>query len=93
MPECEFDGNNRNIPYNQPWLNNAIPFTNGKYDNCHRYAAKNWTDRANDHCGVDMFDKSLITSCDTYIYATDERNIQTEVNNRKSVRARLNQID
>lgn len=79
MPECEFGENDRNIPYNQPWLDNAIPSSNGKFDNCHRYAPKNWGENSSGQCTADMFDTSMKIPCNEFIYATDERNIQTEV--------------
>lgn len=80
MPECEFGENNRDLPYDRPWLKDAIPWENGKFDNCYRYAPKNQTFyTVADRCSADMFDKSIKISCSEYIYETDERNIQTEV--------------
>lgn len=76
MPECEI-GND--IPFNQPWLKNAIPSTNGKFDNCYRYAPKNLTTADPGKCSADMFDASRKIACTEFIHATDERNLQTEV--------------
>lgn len=80
VPECEFDSNNRDIPYNQTWLNMAIPSANGKFDNCHRYAPRNRTSiKSSDQCDNNMFDSSREIICSKYVYTTDETNIQTEV--------------
>lgn len=79
VPECEFsENNNRDLPFNQPWLNNAIPSMNGKLDNCYRYAPKNKTAESG-KCNADMFDTSTKIPCTEYIHASDERNMQTEV--------------
>lgn len=80
MPECEFDVNNRDIPYDQPWLKNAIPLLNDRFDNCHRFAplSTNWTS-AHGQCSADMFDVTKKITCTEYIHASDERNLQTEV--------------
>lgn len=80
VPECEFDGeSDRNIPYDQPWLKNAIPFESGKIDHCRRYALKNLSAIAGGQCDANMFDTTTKVSCNEFIYASDERNIQTEV--------------
>lgn len=81
MPECEFGVNNRNLPYNQPWLNKTIPQLDEKFDNCHRFATKNLTSiqLLSGQCAADMFDSSQIISCSEYAYTSDEKNIQTEV--------------
>lgn len=76
MPECEFAVNNRDLQYNQPWVNYAIPFKNDKPDNCYRFAPKNWTAA---QCNADMFDVFTKIPCTEYVHATDERNLQTEV--------------
>lgn len=78
MPECEVGNNNRELAFNQPWLNYAIPSENGKYDKCYRYAPKS---NLNDpgKCSADMFDTSKRIECTEYIYASDEVNLQTEV--------------
>lgn len=83
VPECEFGVNNRDLKYDQPWLSSAIPLENGKFDNCHRYAVKNLTSSSlHDQCNADMFDASIKVPCTEYVYASDERNIQTEVNRK-----------
>lgn len=79
MPECEFGSNNRELPFNQPWLKDAIPSENGKFDNCHRYAPKNWSAIEPGQCNANMFDTLTIIPCNEFIYASDEKNIQTEV--------------
>lgn len=80
IPECDIDGNNRNVPFDQPWLQNAIPFIQNKIDRCHRYAPRNGTSVVtNDRCDADMFDKTKLIECSEYVYASDERNVQTEV--------------
>lgn len=78
MPECESSENNRDLAYNQPWLNIAIPATDGKFDNCYRYAPKNKTADTG-QCSADMFDTSTKIPCTEFIHASDERNMQTEV--------------
>lgn len=81
MPECEFAANNRDLPYNQPWLNNAIPQLDEKFDSCSRYAPKNLTsiELASGQCAADMFNSSRTMPCSEYVYTSDEKNIQTEV--------------
>lgn len=80
MPECEAGKSNRILPYNPPWLKNAIPFENGKIDRCHRFTPKNRTIMEPAHqCSADMFDPSTKIACTEYIYASDEKNVQTEV--------------
>lgn len=80
MPECDIsETNNRDIRYDQPWLRHAIPSTNGKYDKCFRYAIKNQTSSEVNQCNADIFDNSTKIECTDYIYASDEKNIQTEV--------------
>lgn len=78
VPECESGVDNRDIPYNQSWLRNAIPLKDGKLDMCSRYAPKNWI---TSQCSADMFDVTTEISCTEYIHASDERNLQTEVKN------------
>lgn len=80
MPECEINENNRDIGYDQPWLRNAIPFTDGKIENCYRYAPINKTNSNADQCSSDMFDTSKKIPCTEFIYASNEKNVQTEVN-------------
>lgn len=85
MPECEFGDHNREIPFDQPWLQYAIPFSNGEYATCFRFAPmihRNGT-VATDECTADFFNTSATIECSEYIYNTDERNLQTEV--RKNV--------
>lgn len=80
MPECEFDANNRNIPFNRTWLNNAIPLKNDQYENCQRFAPQNLSSFGPGKCSADMFDTATKIECSEFIYASDERNLQTEVN-------------
>lgn len=82
MPECEFGVSNRDLPYNQPWLNNTMPQLDEKFDTCHRYAPmRNLTanELLSDQCAADMFNSSRTISCSEYVYTSDEKNIQTEV--------------
>lgn len=81
MPECEFDVNNRDLPYNQSWLDYTTPQLDEKFDNCHRYAPKNLTsfELLNGQCATNMFDSFQIIPCSEYVYTSDEQNIQTEV--------------
>lgn len=78
MPECDLGVNNREIPFDQPWLPNAIPYSDGKIESCFRYAPKNQTKTEDGQCSAEMFDKVEIT-CSEYVYASQERNLQTEV--------------
>lgn len=78
MPECEFGPNNRDLPFNQTWLTNAIPLMeNGKFDSCHRYAPMR---TKSGECSANMFNTSRRIACSEYVYASDEKNVQTEVN-------------
>lgn len=80
VPECETSSsNNRDIPYNQTWLKNAIPLKDKKYENCFRFASQNSTFRERGKCSADMFDTTRKIECSEFIYASDERNLQTEV--------------
>lgn len=82
VPECDLHGaNNRALLYDQQWLPHAIPHTNGKYDNCYRYAPTHSTNTTGlGQCSTDMFNTSKKIACTEFVYASDERNIQTEVN-------------
>lgn len=81
MPECDIDGvNNRELSYNQPWLRYAIPYSNGKYEECFRYEPTHVTTAGPGQCSTDMFNTSLGIPCTEFVYASDERNLQTEVN-------------
>lgn len=81
MPECEVGSNNRDLPYDRSWLKIAIPLENGKFDSCYRYAPINKTIiEPPNQCSADMFDKTNKIKCTEYIHASDERNVQTEVN-------------
>lgn len=79
MPECETSDNNRGIPFNQTWLNNAIPIKNEKFENCLRFAPRNLTTIEAEKCSADMFDTTTKIECSDFIYASDEQNLQTEV--------------
>lgn len=81
MPECDIDGvGNRDLLYDQQWLPYAIPHSDGKYDNCYRYAPKHSTAAiGSGQCNADMFNTSMKIACTEFVYASDERNIQTEV--------------
>lgn len=80
VPECDVKGvNNRDLSYKQPWLPYAIPTINKEYEKCYRYAPINSAIGGNGQCSSDMFNKSQKIACTDYIYASDERNLQTEV--------------
>lgn len=86
MPECEIGKNNREIPFNQSWLLSAIPATsNDNIENCVRYTpimeqnSNTSTDKQTHQCSENLFNTSQTTECSEFIYASDERNIQTEV--------------
>ncbi|XP_037026625.1 organic cation transporter-like protein isoform X1 [Bradysia coprophila] len=80
VPECDVSGNNRDIPFDQPWLENAIPFTQNKIDRCHRYAPRNSTAAVNGQCHAHLFDTAKLIECSEYVYTSDEKNVQTEFN-------------
>lgn len=80
MPECDIGENNREIHFNQPWIENAIPSSDGIIESCSRYASTNKTkSNVEEQCGSDSFNTSLKITCSEYIYASDEKNVQTEV--------------
>lgn len=82
MPECDAVGvNNRELTFNQPWLRYAIPSSDGQYDNCYRYAPTHSNTSGPGQCSTDMFDTSKKIACTEFVYASGERNIQTEVKN------------
>lgn len=86
MPECDFGDDNREIEYDQPWLKHAIPSTNGQLESCVRYVPKNQTTTLfaeNMLCSANLFNSSQRIQCSEYIYSTDERNIQTEVQKKE----------
>lgn len=80
MPGCDIGENNREIEYDQPWLNFAIPHSNGKIKNCVRFAPLEGHESESDRCSAEMFNRSIEIECFEFIYASDETNIQTEVN-------------
>lgn len=85
MPECDIGENNRQIAYDQPWLQNAIPYSNDKYESCVRYASVNKSESfiANEkdfQCFNNSFNTLERIECSEFIYASDEQNMQTEVN-------------
>lgn len=84
MPECDVAENSREIVYDQPWLHFAIPTKNGKFDSCVRYAPINRNGPSalfndTDQCNPDSFNTSSTVPCTEFVYASDEKNIQTEV--------------
>lgn len=85
MPECDDDISNREVQYDQPWLHLAIPSSAAnKTENCVRYAPISWTETSAlqggiKQCNSSMFNTSQTIACSEYVYASDERNIQTEV--------------
>lgn len=79
MPECDVGENNREIAYNSTWSKYAIPTLNGKFEKCFRYAPTNPITHESGQCTADMFDNSTKIGCTEFIYASDEKNIQTEV--------------
>lgn len=79
VPECDVGENDREIAYDQPWLSSAIPYSNHKFDQCFRYAPKNFSTHQNGICSTEMFDNATKIPCTEFIYASDEINIQTEV--------------
>lgn len=78
VPECESGLNNRDIQYDQSWLQNAIPMKNDEIDNCQRYEPLQ-PNVHHDQCTTDLFNTSKQIPCTEFIYASDEVNVQTEV--------------
>lgn len=78
IPECDLNVNNRDIQYNQSWLENAIPLKNGEIDNCNRYEPLH-PNIHSDQCTADLFNVSKQIPCTEFVYASDEINLQTEV--------------
>lgn len=84
MPECDADVNNREIQYDQPWLHFAVPYSSEKFDSCVRYAPiiRNGTNTffvETNQCSPAMFNRSETIECSDFVYASNEKNIQTEV--------------
>lgn len=82
MPECDVVKDNQLSAYEQTWLQYAIPTSNGKIEKCVRYAPlykNNDSSIGSDSCTADAFNTSDKIACSEFIYASDERNVQTEV--------------
>lgn len=56
------------------WLENAVPFSNGKPASCNRYESHNFTTE----CVAARFNESSIQRCDEFIYETTEKSIMNE---------------
>lgn len=83
IPECDLNIDNRKLEYHQPWLEFAIPMKNDTYENCYRYAPINTTlfgSGEQNQCNSNQFDPTKTIKCAEYVYASDEINLQTEVN-------------
>lgn len=96
MSECDvISVDNRELEYNQRWLNLAIPpdsTTNNKLANCVRYApatkTKNFTTALSNEttqCSAESFNTTQTIECTEYVHASDERNIQTEVSTQNQI--------
>lgn len=84
VPECDVGGDDREIKYDQPWLHNAIPTSGGKLKNCMRFAPIIISDgfaSGRNECTTDLFNTSVEIECSEFVYASDEKNVQTEVSN------------
>lgn len=82
IPECDLDeNNNRLLQYDQPWLSMAIPSVNNTFDKCFRYAPANLSEFLSEsgQCSGQMFNTSKKIACTEFVYASDEKNVQTEV--------------
>lgn len=80
MPECDVGESNRAMEFDQPWLHYAIPSSNNQLKNCVRYAPiETNAGSGNVTCNANMFNTSVEIACSEFIYASDEKNIQTEV--------------
>lgn len=77
VPECDVGDNNREISYDQPWLQYAIPQSQNGYENCVRYAPINSSTSST--CNISNFNTLEQIKCTEFIYTTDESNVQTEV--------------
>lgn len=72
IPECEEIEGASFIPN---WLQDAVPFANGKPAACNRYQ----TDSFTTECGAGKFNQSNIHRCDQFIFETREKSILNEV--------------
>lgn len=83
MPECDVGENNRQILFNQTWVHYAIPTLNDTLEKCERNAPANTIEidgiSTGIQCSAEHFNRSSKIKCDEYIYASDEKNLQTEV--------------
>lgn len=82
MPNCDIGENNREISYDQPWLSNAIPSSSGTFDSCSHYALKDNILIRPGQCNANVFNTSMKVKCSEFVYASDEKNLQTEVSQR-----------
>ncbi|XP_031627744.1 uncharacterized protein LOC116343679 [Contarinia nasturtii] len=78
ITECDVGDNNRKISFDQAWLKYAIPSTKSGFEKCVRYAPINSV--TSNKCDANSFNTSRIIGCTEFIYATDEMNVQTELN-------------
>lgn len=81
MTECDdITVNNRDLEFNQPWLNFSIP-SDSDYKKCYRYAptAAAALSNGTGQCAADAFNTTHTIKCNEFVYASDERNVQTEV--------------
>ncbi|KAL1491730.1 hypothetical protein ABEB36_012285 [Hypothenemus hampei] len=73
VPGCDLE----KFPnYNEPWLSDAIPFTNDKPEKCSRFALLN-SSLLSDNC-TRKFDKNLRETCEEFIYDGTEQTILQE---------------
>ncbi|KAG4067214.1 hypothetical protein HA402_000205 [Bradysia odoriphaga] len=71
IPECEEIESTLFAP---DWLENVVPFSNGKPTSCNRYESNNFTYE----CVAAKFNESSIQRCDEFIYETAETSIVSE---------------
>lgn len=84
MPECDdITVSNHELGFDQPWLNFTVPPDSvpiKEVDGCVRYAPINAAQpNGVGQCTTDSFNTTHLIECTEFVYATDERNIQTEV--------------
>lgn len=75
IPECD---NINHTEYSPKWLKDAVPYHNSlKPSKCQRYQYRN--ESSEELCNITNFDISLITTCNEFIYKTNELTIVKEV--------------
>ncbi|CAH1997297.1 unnamed protein product [Acanthoscelides obtectus] len=73
IPECD----SSSPAYEPSWLPNAVPYQNTGPTKCQQYFY-NSSEPHNGTCSFKDFDRSMIVSCNSFVYKTEERSIVQE---------------